>query len=117
PAILGLWHSHPCRSDRDFVAPLLIVPSGGTWRKALPDAGAASNVTTGLQQSRRWSAIHRAHPIPTSYRRQGLFRGNSRRVSLVELTAAPRRSQTTSGPRPQTECADVGQVILAHRYM
>src|SRR6202011_4612820 len=35
----------PCRSDRDFAAPLLIVLSEETWRKACRMRGDASNVT------------------------------------------------------------------------
>jgi hypothetical protein len=33
----------PCRSDRDFAAPLLIVLSEGTWRKACGMRDDASN--------------------------------------------------------------------------
>src|SRR2546430_4193223 len=44
PVIRGPWHSLPCRSDRDFVGPLRIVPSEGTWRKACRTRGDRKSV-------------------------------------------------------------------------
>ena len=69
PATRGPWHSLSCRSDRDLLlhCSLFSLREPGA---SVAVRGGASNATTILRQSRRPSAIHRAHPIPSLTPRQ-----------------------------------------------
>ena len=63
---------------------MLIVPFEGTWRKDCQMSGDALNGTTALRQSRRPSAIHRAH-TPFLGRRYTGDRGNDFPPRKMEL--------------------------------